>query len=77
LKKLTKFNYIEKTASATDARSKNISLTEKGKKLLVIIDEDSDIQIQNLLGELKQSQQEDLYRAFKTINNILFENDGE
>ncbi|WP_125763818.1 MarR family winged helix-turn-helix transcriptional regulator [Companilactobacillus hulinensis] len=77
LKKLTKLDYIKKTASITDARSKNISLTDKGKKLLVLIDKDSDVQIQNLIGNLNQVQQEELYAAFNKINNILFENNGD
>lgn len=77
IKKLTKLNYIEKSASATDARSKDISLTNNGKKLLAKIDTDSDIQIQNLIENLSTEKQSELYQAFETINNILFETDGE
>ncbi|USQ67627.1 MarR family winged helix-turn-helix transcriptional regulator [Companilactobacillus allii] len=77
IKKLTNLKYVQKIQSTIDARSKNISLTESGKQLLSIIDSDSNDQIQNLISNLTKSQQKDLYKAFETINNILFKDDGE
>ncbi|WP_125588934.1 MarR family winged helix-turn-helix transcriptional regulator [Companilactobacillus jidongensis] len=77
IKKLTKLNYVQKSTSATDARSKNLSLTANGITLLEKIDTDSDVQIQNLIENLSAKKQSELYQAFETINNILFENDGE
>lgn len=77
LKKLTALKYIQKIPSTTDARSKNVSLTDSGRELLSVIDDDSNIQVKSLLSNLDTSQQEQLYEAFNTINNILFEKVGE
>ncbi|WP_125568823.1 MarR family winged helix-turn-helix transcriptional regulator [Companilactobacillus insicii] len=77
IKKLTKLNYIEKSTSTIDARSKNISLTKDGISLLAKIDADSNVQIQKLIQNLSNQNQFKLYQAFETINNILFETDGK
>ncbi|WP_334328718.1 MarR family winged helix-turn-helix transcriptional regulator [Companilactobacillus sp. HBUAS59699] len=77
IKKLTKLNFIKKDVSVKDARSKKLSLTDSGIDLLDKINSDSDIQIKNLIEDLSSPQQQELYQAFETINNILFEIDGE
>jgi DNA-binding MarR family transcriptional regulator len=72
LKKLAKLNFVKITPSSTDARSKIVSLSKDGIAIVTELDQDSNIQIENLISNLNSDEQNQLYQAFNTINQILF-----
>lgn len=77
IKKLNKLDYLLITQSPTDARSKLISLSDKGKNIVSELDEDSNIQIQNLINDLNSDEQQQLYQSFNVINQLLFDKKEE
>ncbi|MQS51989.1 MarR family winged helix-turn-helix transcriptional regulator [Companilactobacillus mishanensis] len=72
LKKLNKLDLVNIVASSVDARSKILSLTADGEKQVKILDEDSNIQIEDLIADLSPAEQTELYQSFSTIEKILF-----
>jgi len=73
LKKLNKLGYINLNISPSDARSKIVELSKAGQQIVQHLDDDSNVQIKDLIQDLSPQQQEQLYEAFNTINTILFE----
>ncbi|MFD1472975.1 MarR family winged helix-turn-helix transcriptional regulator [Companilactobacillus mishanensis] len=72
LKKLNKLDLVNIVASSVDARSKILSLTADGENQVKILDEDSNIQIEDLIADLSPAEQTELYQSFSTIEKILF-----
>ncbi|AKP68294.1 MarR family winged helix-turn-helix transcriptional regulator [Companilactobacillus ginsenosidimutans] len=72
LKKLNKLGLIIITQSTIDARSKILTLSSNGKKQVKVLDDDSNIQIQDLIAKLNADEQQRLYQSFSTIQKLLF-----
>lgn len=72
IKKLATTGYLVKNRSKEDLRSINLSLTDKGKKMVVNLNKQTDHNINNAFINLSDSEQADLYHAIEIINNLLF-----
>ena len=71
LKKLERAGIIIKVPSQEDARAFLLSLSGKGKREFLQLNEESNRQIQNLIQNLSLNQQNELAKCMQTIMNIL------
>ncbi len=72
IKRFEKNELLTKSPSATDSRSVQLHLTSKGLALVKELDERSDQQIKDLLGNLSDLEQKKFYQAMSTIDTLLF-----
>ena len=71
LNKLEQQNLIEKSRSDEDGRQRLISLTTEGQNAFTFLDNRSNDEISEMLGELKESERVHLIEAMHSIENIL------
>jgi DNA-binding MarR family transcriptional regulator/predicted GNAT family acetyltransferase len=71
LTKLEQQNLIEKNRSDNDGRQRLINLTSEGRKAFTLLDNRSNEEISQLLGELNESDRTRLIEAMHTIESIL------
>jgi len=72
LKRFEKNGLLDKSPSPTDSRSVELHLTTAGKALVKELDQRSDQQINDLLGNLSAEQQQQFYQALETLDQLLF-----
>lgn len=72
LNRFEKKGWLQKTPSPTDSRSVHLSLTADGLQLAQKVDDRSDEQIEDLLGDLSASEQKQFYQAMTTLDQLLF-----
>lgn len=72
LNRFEKKGWLQKTPSPTDSRSVRLSLTADGLQLAQKVDDRSDEQIEDLLGDLSASEQKQFYQAMTTLDQLLF-----
>jgi len=73
LKNFEKNKVVSRRPSATDARTRYLQLTAKGKKLLQTLDERSSRQIAEVLAPLGAGQQQAVVESMQTIQQALSE----
>lgn len=71
IKKLAHDGYITREKKQSDQRVYSLQLTEKGKILHAYVEEKSDEKIIELLKMLTQTEQERLFNAMETIEEVL------
>lgn len=71
LNKLEQQNLIEKTRSDDDGRQRLISLTTEGQNVFSLLDNRSNDEVSEMLGELSDSDRIRLIEAMHTIEGIL------
>lgn len=72
LNRFEKKGWLQKTPSPTDSRSVRLSLTADGLQLAQKVDDRSNEQIEDLLGDLSASEQKQFYQAMTTLDQLLF-----
>lgn len=65
---------IKRTANATDARQQDLSLTAKGEKEFLVLNQASEEQIAGLLADLSKPEIEKLITHMEGIQTILAKN---
>jgi DNA-binding MarR family transcriptional regulator len=69
--RLRRLGLVERTASATDHRSKHVSLTAAGRGVVELIEHQRAGQIEKLLGGLAPQEQEHLCRLLERLTDHL------
>lgn len=73
IKKLTKMELVIKLPSPSDARSVQLTLTNKGQEVFYQIDQRSTTQIQDFISSLSTNEQQQFFNDIQQINHLLFE----
>lgn len=73
LTQLTRRKLVRQTASKQDGREKLLTLTATGEKKFARLDEQSALQIQEMLERLSETDRETLIRSLSKVRSILSE----
>jgi len=71
LSSFEKRDIIQKERSSKDMRKQLLSLTDKGKQVITVLQEKANVQIKTLLVDVKDEDQNQLVNAMRTIERIL------
>ena len=69
--RLHRMGLVERTASATDHRAKNVSLTAAGRRMVERVESERAGQIETVLGGLAHQEQEHLCRLLERLTEHL------
>lgn len=72
LNRFEKKGIVNKSPSAKDSRSIELSLTATGQELVKELNARSDQQIKDLLKDLSIDEQQQFFQAMTTLDNLLF-----
>ena len=69
---LVKKELIIKSPSPTDSRSVELNFTEKGIQTFKDINDESNLQVKEMIQKLNSDQQEEFFKCITTAKNLLF-----
>lgn len=72
LNKLVRNDLLVKSPSPQDSRSVQVAFTNKGQRVFDQVNEQSNVQIVNLLAGLSHEDQEDFFSSVETMNKLIF-----
>lgn len=73
LNKLVKNDLLVKRRSAHDSRSVEVSFTDKGQRTFDQINQQSNVQITDLLADLSDEEQTQFFQSIRTLKQLIFE----